>query len=68
MKEWLWTPNERTRHEGMDGHDPIPLEEKFTVVNDATGDTDYLLFPRDIGNDANNCSNTCNCLCEYRTF
>ena len=63
-KVWMWTPNERTRHEGMD-EQTVDLDAKFTVVNDVTGDTDYLLFPRDIENDRNGCSNTCNCLCDY---
>ena len=63
-KVWAWTPNERTRHQDMDWQ-TVDLDAKFTVVNDVTGDTDYLLFPRDIENDTNNCSNTCNCLCEY---
>lgn len=64
-KVWEWTPNERTRHEGMTAHDPIPLTAKFEVVNDATGDVDYLLYPNDIDNDHNNCSNICNCMCTY---
>ena len=63
-KVWMWTPNERTRHENMDWQ-TVDLDAKFTVVNDVTGDTDYLLFPRDIENDRNGCSNTCNCLCDY---
>lgn len=64
-KTWIWNPNEKTRHQGMDAHDPIPLTEKFEVVNDVTGDVDYLRFPGDVENDHNNCSNICNCMCTY---
>ena len=66
-KVWMWTPNERTRHENMD-EQTVDLDAKFTVVNDVTGDTDYLLFPRDIENDRNGCSNTCNCYDKYTEF
>ena len=64
MKTWFYEPNERTRHEGMNGQERR-IGEKFEVVNDKTGDTDYMNFPHDIENDNNNCSNICNCKCFY---
>lgn len=63
-KTWIWSTLEKTRHEGMDG-ETVDLTEKFEVVNEVTGDTDYLLFPGDVANDHNNCSNICNCGCSY---
>lgn len=63
-KTWIWSTLERTRHEGMDG-ETVPLTSKFEVVNEVTGDIDYLLFPGDVSNDHNNCSNICNCGCTY---
>ena len=63
-KVWVWNSNEKTRHEGMDGQ-TVRFGEKFEVVNDITGITDYLRFPNDIENDNNNCNNICNCQCSY---
>jgi len=63
-KSWIWTTLEKTRHQGMDG-ETVPLTAKFEVVNEVTGDVDYLLFPNDSANDHNNCSNVCNCQCTY---
>ena len=63
-KTWIWSTLERTRHEGMDG-ETVPLTSKFEVINEVTGDIDYLLFPGDVSNDHNNCSNICNCGCTY---
>lgn len=63
-KTWIWSTLEKTRHEGMDG-ETVPLSSKFEVVNEVTGDVDYLLFPGDVSNDHNNCSNICNCGCTY---
>lgn len=63
-KSWIWSTLEKTRHEGMDG-ETVPLESKFEVVNEVTGDVDYFLFPGDVNNDHNNCSNICNCGCSY---
>ena len=63
-KTWISSNAEKTRHESMDG-DTVPLSSKFEVVNDNTGDVDFLLFPGDIASDHNNCSNICNCLCSY---
>ena len=63
-KTWIWSQLEKTRHEGMDG-ETVPLTAKFEVVNEVTGDVDYLLFPGDVSSDHNNCSNICNCGCTY---
>lgn len=63
-KTWIWSTLEKTRHEEMDG-ETIPVTEKFEVTNSQTGDVDYLLFPGDVANDHNNCSNICNCGCSY---
>ena len=63
-KTWIWSQLEKTRHEGMDG-ETINLTEKFEVVNEVTGEVDYLRFPGDVENDHNNCSNICNCGCTY---
>lgn len=63
-KVWVWSQLERTRHLGMEGQE-VGLYDKFTVVNDLNGDTDYLRFPGDIDNDMNGCSNICNCACSY---
>ena len=63
-KTWIWSTLEKTRHEDMDG-ETIPLSAKFEVTNSQTGDVDYLLFPGDVANDHNNCSNICNCACSY---
>lgn len=63
-KTWIWSTLEKTRHEAMDG-ETIPITAKFEVENSQTGDIDYLLFPGDVANDHNNCSNICNCQCSY---
>lgn len=63
-KVWNWSQLENTRHEKMDNAE-VDLYSKFTVTNEQNGDVDYLEFPRDIENDMNNCSNICNCQCEY---
>ena len=63
-KSWISSQLEKTRHQGMDG-ETIPITEKFEVINEVTGDVDYLLFPGDVSNDHNNCSNICNCGCTY---
>jgi hypothetical protein len=62
-KVWAWSTLENTRHMGMD-EETVPINEMFTVVNEVTGDTDQLRFPRDIENDSNGCSNICNCQCD----
>ena len=63
-KTWIWSQLDKTRHSGMDG-ETVPLTSPFEVVNEVTGDVDYLLFPGDVSNDHNNCSNICNCQCSY---
>ena len=63
-KTWIWSTLEKTRHEAMDG-ETVPITAKFEVENSQTGDIDYLLFPGDVANDHNNCSNICNCGCSY---
>ena len=63
-KTWIWSTLEDTRHEELDG-ETIPLTAKFEVTNSQTGDVDYLLYPGDVANDHNNCSNICNCQCSY---
>lgn len=63
-KTWIWSTLERTRHQEMDG-ETVPVSSKFEVINEQTGDVDYLLFPGDVANDHNNCSNICNCQCSY---
>ena len=63
-KSWIWSTLEKTRHQEMDG-ETVPLTSKFEVTNEQTGDVDYLLFPGDVSNDHNNCSNICNCGCTY---
>ena len=63
-KTWIWSQLEKTRHEGMDGQ-TVRFSEKFEVVNELTGATDYLRFPADIENDTSNCANICNCACSY---
>lgn len=63
-KTWIWSTLEKTRHQGMDG-ETVNLTEPFEVVNEVTGDVDYLRFPGDVENDHNNCSNICNCGCSY---
>ena len=63
-KTWIWSTLENTRHSQMDG-ETIPVTSKFEVFNEQNGDVDYLLFPGDVSNDHNNCSNICNCQCSY---
>lgn len=65
-KTWIWSTLEKTRHREMDG-ETVRFTEKFRVVNEVTGDVDYLRFPSDIENDTSNCSNICNCGCSYET-
>lgn len=62
-KTWVWSQKENTRHEGMD-NETVPLDSKFEVVNELTGETDYLLYPGDIENMVN-VSNVANCACTY---
>lgn len=62
-KVWIWSTLEKTRHQGMD-EVTVGIDEMFDVVNEVTGETDQLRFPRDIENDSNGCSNICNCECD----
>lgn len=59
-KVWNYTPNPKTRHHGNDGQ-KVPIEEKFIIINDKTGDLDYMDYPGDWSASA---SNTINCLCD----
>lgn len=61
-KTWIWSQLDNTRHSEMDGV-TVDIEEPFPVVNEQNGDSDDLLFPGDVENDSNNCSNICNCDC-----
>lgn len=63
-KVWIWSQLDRTRHSNMD-NETVDFAEKFEVVNEITGDTDYMRFPQDVENDTSNCSNVCNCQCSY---
>lgn len=63
-KTWIWSTLEKTRHQGMDG-ETVALTEPFEVVNEVTGDVDFLRFPHDAEFEHNGCSNTCNCGCSY---
>lgn len=63
-KTWIWSTLEDTRHSEMEGQ-TVRFGEKFEVVNERNGITDYLRFPADIENDNHNCSNICNCACSY---
>ena len=58
-KVWDQTPNPKTRHTITDGQ-KVLLDEKFTVINDKTGDVDYCDHPGDWTCSA---SNAANCLC-----
>jgi hypothetical protein len=61
-KRWIWSQLEKTRHSGMDGT-IVPIGEKFVVVNEVTGDVDYLDFPGDVENYSNP-GNVINCGCD----
>lgn len=59
FKVWDQHPNPKTRHNLTDGQ-KVKLEEKFIVINDKTGDIDYVDYPGDWTFSA---SNSANCLC-----
>ena len=59
-KVWNQTPNPKTRHTITDGQ-KVPLEEKFEVINDKTGQIDMMDYPGDWKGSP---ANTANCLCE----
>ena len=58
-KVWNQHPNPKTRHNLTDGQ-KVKLEEKFIVINDKTGDIDYVDYP---GDWTCSPSNSANCLC-----
>ena len=58
-KVWNQHPNPKTRHSLTDGQ-KVKLEEKFIVINDKTGDIDYVDYP---GDWTCSPSNSANCLC-----
>jgi hypothetical protein len=64
-KEWIWTgEGMTTRHESNNGQ-IVGFYETFTIVNDANGDVDDLMYPCDpIGS----FSNTGICYCQMRAF
>lgn len=63
-KVWVWTGlGMTTRHESNDGQ-VVPFDETFSIVNDANGDEDELLYPHDPNGSP---SNTYNCYCEWET-
>lgn len=59
-KTWIWSGAENTRHMSMD-NTTVPIDEAFVVINEVTGDVDYLMYPCDENGSP---SNTYNCLCE----
>lgn len=59
-KRWNRTPNDATRHTCNDGQ-IVPLDKKFIVVNEKTGEVDYLNYPGDWSGSP---ANVYNCLCE----
>ena len=58
-KVWQQTPNPKTRHTETNGQ-KVKLEEQFIVINDKTGDIDYVDYP---GDWTCSPSNKENCLC-----
>lgn len=64
QKEWVWTGiGKTTRHESNDGQ-TVDFDDYFTIVNDATGDVDEMLYPCDPNASA---SNSSVCYCELNT-
>ena len=65
QKEWIWTgEGMTTRHESNDGQ-IVDFNTTFTIVNDATGDVDELMYPCDPNGSF---SNTGICYCQMRVF
>lgn len=58
-KRWLSSNLENTRHMEMEGT-VIPINEEFVVINDFTGEIDYMMYPRDSNGSP---ANTYNCGC-----
>ena len=64
-KEWIWTgEGMTTRHQSNDGQ-IVGFHETFTIVNDATGDVDELMYPCDPNGSF---SNAGICYCQMRAF
>ena len=65
QKEWIWTGEGlTTRHESNHGQ-IVDFYETFTIVNDANGDVDELMYPCDPNGSF---SNTGICYCQMRAF
>lgn len=63
-KTWVWTGiGKTTRHESNDGQ-TVPFDDYFTIVNDATGEVDEMLYPCDPNGSP---SNSAVCYCELKT-
>lgn len=60
-KTWVWSGKKHTRHRGMSGVS-VPVYEPYNVVNDRTGETAQLMFPRDYARDTTG-ANTVHCGC-----
>ena len=64
-KEWVWTgEGKTTRHRSNDGQ-IVGFNETFTIVNDANGDVDDLMYPCDPNGSF---SNAGICYCQMRAF
>lgn len=60
-KTWIWTgEGKTTRHEINHGQ-TVGLNDRFTIINEANGEVDYLLYPSD---PTGSPSNTYICYCE----
>ena len=65
QKEWIWTgEGMTTRHESNNGQ-IVGSYETFTIVNDANGDVDELMYPCDPNGSF---SNAGICYCQLRAF
>lgn len=62
VKTWVWSGKKKTRHRGMEGV-TVNVNDPFTVVNEMTGETAQLMFPRDYARDITG-ANTVNCGCD----
>lgn len=61
-KVWLWSGKKKTRHRGMEGV-TVPVNDPFIVINERTGETCELMYPRDYARDPSG-ANTVNCGCD----
>lgn len=59
-KIWSSSGLDNSRHDGMDGK-ICTLYEQFEVMNDYTGEVDYMLYPHDSSGSP---GNICNCQCD----